>query len=72
MKFGVLVFPGSNCDHDTFHVIDALTHQRPYKEALTVREATAEIRTLTGSHFDPHVVEAFDALDPCALLAPVR
>jgi phosphoribosylformylglycinamidine synthase len=20
MKFGVLVFPGSNCDHDTFHV----------------------------------------------------
>jgi phosphoribosylformylglycinamidine synthase subunit PurQ / glutaminase len=27
MKFGVLVFPGSNCDHDTFHVIDALTEQ---------------------------------------------
>ncbi len=21
MKFGVLVFPGSNCDHDTFHVV---------------------------------------------------
>jgi phosphoribosylformylglycinamidine synthase len=21
MKFGVLVFPGSNCDHDTYHVI---------------------------------------------------
>jgi phosphoribosylformylglycinamidine synthase subunit PurQ / glutaminase len=27
MKFGVLVFPGSNCDHDTFHVIDALAKQ---------------------------------------------
>ena len=27
MKFGVLVFPGSNCDHDTFHVIDAVAHQ---------------------------------------------
>ena len=27
MKFGVLVFPGSNCDHDTFHVINALTEQ---------------------------------------------
>lgn len=27
MKFGVLVFPGSNCDHDTYHVIDALAHQ---------------------------------------------
>ena len=21
MKFGVLVFPGSNCDHDTYNVI---------------------------------------------------
>jgi phosphoribosylformylglycinamidine synthase len=24
MKFGVLVFPGSNCDHDTHHVIGAI------------------------------------------------
>jgi len=27
MKFGVLVFPGSNCDHDTHHVVDALAQQ---------------------------------------------
>jgi phosphoribosylformylglycinamidine synthase I len=27
MKFGVLVFPGSNCDHDTYNVIDALMDQ---------------------------------------------
>ncbi len=27
MKFGVLVFPGSNCDHDTFHVLSAVAHQ---------------------------------------------
>ncbi len=27
MKFGVLVFPGSNCDHDTHHVIEALVDQ---------------------------------------------
>ena len=27
MKFGVLVFPGSNCDHDTYHVIEAIAHQ---------------------------------------------
>jgi len=27
MKFGVLVFPGSNCDHDTFNVIDAVAKQ---------------------------------------------
>ncbi len=24
MKFGVLVFPGSNCDHDTAHVLSAI------------------------------------------------
>ena len=27
MKFGVLVFPGSNCDHDTYHVIAEFAHQ---------------------------------------------
>jgi phosphoribosylformylglycinamidine synthase I len=27
MKFGVLVFPGSNCDHDTFHVIAEVAKQ---------------------------------------------
>jgi len=27
MKFGVLVFPGSNCDHDTYHVIAEITRQ---------------------------------------------
>ena len=27
MKFGVLVFPGSNCDHDAFNVIAEIAHQ---------------------------------------------
>ncbi|HEX4285177.1 MAG TPA: phosphoribosylformylglycinamidine synthase subunit PurQ [Terracidiphilus sp.] len=27
MKFGVLVFPGSNCDHDTCNVIAEIAHQ---------------------------------------------
>jgi phosphoribosylformylglycinamidine synthase subunit PurQ / glutaminase len=27
MKFGVLVFPGSNCDHDTFHVVHEVAQQ---------------------------------------------
>ena len=27
MRFGVLVFPGSNCDHDTYHVVEALAKQ---------------------------------------------
>ncbi len=27
MKFGVVVFPGSNCDHDTHHALGSLLHQ---------------------------------------------
>ena len=27
MKFGVLVFPGSNCDHDAYHVIETIAKQ---------------------------------------------
>jgi phosphoribosylformylglycinamidine synthase I len=27
MKFGVLVFPGSNCDHDTYNVMESIAHQ---------------------------------------------
>jgi phosphoribosylformylglycinamidine synthase len=27
MKFGVLVFPGSNCDHDTYNVVAEVAHQ---------------------------------------------
>src|ERR1700675_1676355 len=27
MKFGVLVFPGSNCDHDTYNVIAEIAKQ---------------------------------------------
>jgi len=27
MKFGVIIFPGSNCDHDAFHVVSEVVHQ---------------------------------------------
>jgi len=27
MRFGVLVFPGSNCDHDTYHVVAEIARQ---------------------------------------------
>jgi phosphoribosylformylglycinamidine synthase len=27
MKFGVLVFPGSNCDHDAYHVVSTVAKQ---------------------------------------------
>ncbi len=51
---------------------DALTHSRPYKEAWPLADAVAKIRGLSGDHFDPHVVEAFDALDHEALLDSVE
>jgi hypothetical protein len=40
-------------------VYDALTSVRPYKQAWTARDAIEEIRSLSGTHFDPVVVEAF-------------
>lgn len=39
-------------------VLDALTHERPYKRAWSVREALLEIKRLSGRHFDPEVVGA--------------
>jgi diguanylate cyclase (GGDEF)-like protein len=39
-------------------VLDALTHERPYKRAWSVAEALAEIKRQSGRQFDPQVVEA--------------
>jgi PAS domain S-box-containing protein len=49
-------------------VFDALTHRRPYKSAWPVPAAVAEIHRLRGIQFDPRVVDAFDQLDPFALV----
>ena len=38
---------------------DAMTNDRPYREALTTERALAELRRQSGSQFDPTVVEAF-------------
>lgn len=40
-------------------VFDSLTHERPYKRALSVEESVEEIAACRGSHFDPQVVDAF-------------
>ncbi|HVH55777.1 MAG TPA: HD domain-containing phosphohydrolase [Vicinamibacterales bacterium] len=40
-------------------VFDALTQQRPYKEAWPVTEAIAEIERQRARHFDPALVDAF-------------
>jgi diguanylate cyclase (GGDEF)-like protein/PAS domain S-box-containing protein len=51
-------------------VFDALTHERPYKEAWPIDRAVAHVCAESGSHFDPAVVSAFRTLDPAAVSAP--
>jgi putative two-component system response regulator len=47
-------------------VFDAITHARPYKEALPASYAFSEITKASGSQFDPTVVSAFRACTPQA------
>lgn len=44
-------------------VLDALTHERPYKEPWPLSRAILEIQRGSGTQFDPAVVEAFLSLD---------
>jgi putative two-component system response regulator len=44
-------------------VFDALTHDRPYKAAWSVEDGVAEIANGRGRHFDPSIVDVFEALD---------
>lgn len=45
-------------------VYDALTSGRPYRSPVNYGEAAAEIRSLSGSHFDPFIVDTFMAIAP--------
>ena len=49
-------------------VFDALTHERPYKQAWPVDEAIAEIERQSGRQFDPRVVDVFLSLPHEALI----
>ncbi|MBB2962582.1 HD-GYP domain-containing protein [Methylobacterium sp. R2-1] len=40
-------------------VFDALTTERPYKQAWSPERARAYLQENAGSHFDPHIVEVF-------------
>jgi len=42
-------------------VFDAITHARPYKKALPIGHAIAEITRASATQFDPQVVDAFPA-----------
>lgn len=41
---------------------DAMTTDRPYRQALSFDEALQRLRSGAGTQFDPDVVDAFDAL----------
>ena len=43
-------------------VYDALTSKRVYKDAMTHEQASAILNKDAGSHFDPQVVDAFNAV----------
>jgi putative two-component system response regulator len=47
---------------------DAMSHSRPYKEALPVRDAVGEVHGRSGGQFDPEVVDAFMSLDHHSLV----
>jgi HD-GYP domain-containing protein (c-di-GMP phosphodiesterase class II)/CHASE3 domain sensor protein len=49
-------------------VLDALTHERPYKQAWSLQEALHEIVTQSSRQFDPGVVAALQQLDHGQLL----
>jgi putative two-component system response regulator len=45
-------------------VFDALTSERPYKEAWAIEDVMAEIESQAGAHFDPNLVEVFKRILP--------
>jgi HD-GYP domain-containing protein (c-di-GMP phosphodiesterase class II) len=44
--------------------LDAMTSDRPYRDAFSWEAAAEEIVAQAGRQFDPNVVEAFESLEP--------
>ena len=53
-------------------VFDALTTKRVYKDAWSSEDALEYLLNNSGKHFDPSVVEAFDALCKNGTIAAIR
>jgi putative two-component system response regulator len=43
---------------------DAMTNDRPYRRAISVEAALAELDCCSGTQFDPHVVQSFRRVQP--------
>ena len=37
--------------------VDAMIYKRPYNKPITFREAAAEVRRCSGTHFDPEIID---------------
>ena len=52
-------------------VFDALTHERPYKQAWEIDRALAEIAAGSATAFDPRVAQAFATLNAQTLVGDI-
>jgi cyclic di-GMP phosphodiesterase len=50
-------------------VFDAITRDRPYREAMSLPDAVAFMAEGRGTHFDPEILDAFMSELPAALVA---
>ncbi|MGA7174036.1 MAG: HD domain-containing phosphohydrolase, partial [Candidatus Dormiibacterota bacterium] len=48
---------------------DAMISDRPYRKAMSLSEARAEVRRCSGTQFDPQAVAAFESISDEALEA---
>jgi response regulator RpfG family c-di-GMP phosphodiesterase len=54
-------------------VLDALTHERPYKRAWSVEEGLLEIERQSGQQFDPRIVQVcLRVFGPNGMLSPLH
>jgi hypothetical protein len=53
-------------------VFDASTHERPYKQTRPPEATLDELNRLSGTHFDPRVLEDVLRLAHAALVEPAR
>ena len=56
MKFGVVVFPGSNCDHDTIYAFEKILDNDPKDWEISLDILNSIYNTL-GLHVKAKIIE---------------